>query len=221
MLEAKTCTKCGIEKPIAEFWFDRKKQRYIAWCRPCNAEARMAWKTANRERVRVLGRKWRSENPERVKRAQEAWKARNPGLAKQRAAEWYEKYKPTARARERQRYHSVKDAVYEAYGNKCNCCGESNRAFLSVDHVNNDGNQRRREKGYGVGRRSGGMGLYKTIVQEQFPPHYQILCMNCNFGKARNNGVCPHVTAKAQRPSREGVGASAPKRTALTCETVR
>lgn len=35
--------------------------------------------------------------------------------------------------------------VYEAYGNQCVCCGESNPKLLTVDHMNNDGAQHRRD----------------------------------------------------------------------------
>lgn len=214
-METRICTKCGTGKPIAEFWFNEKKQRHAPWCRSCQAQQRETWKTANRERARENDRLWRQNNPEKIKASQAAWQARNPGRATERAREWYAINRESVRTHERKRYHKIKEAVYEAYGNQCNCCGETVRAFLSIDHVNNDGNERRRKLKYGVGREGGGLKVYQTIIDEKFPATYQILCMNCNFGKARNNGVCPHETVKAQRPFREEVGASAPKRTDL------
>jgi hypothetical protein len=38
--------------------------------------------------------------------------------------------------------------------------------------------------------------------------------MNCQWGKRNNGGICPHQSGKVQRPSREGVGPSGPKRSA-------
>lgn len=57
--------------------------------------------------------------------------------------------------------------------------------FLAIDHIHNDGNKMRRQHGTG-------MQLYRWLLKHRFPKGFQILCMNCNFGKARNGGVCPH-----------------------------
>jgi len=78
--------------------------------------------------------------------------------------------------------------VYKYYGAKCNCCGEEEMKFLTVDHVNNDGNKHR----YRGGLRVLGSALCGQIIKAGYPDSYQILCMNCNYGKYKNNGVCPH-----------------------------
>lgn len=83
--------------------------------------------------------------------------------------------------------HKIRDEVYDAYGNACACCGEKNSLFFTIDHVGNDGGDHRRE-GSGTGHT-----LHRRIKKEGFPARYQILCFNCNFGKARNGGVCPHL----------------------------
>jgi hypothetical protein len=188
-----------VEKPLTEFWFHKGLGRYIAECRGCQAARRATYKEANKERLKEANRIWQKSNPERTKAAQERWKAKNPDLARQRAAEWYRDNREMVRARERERYHELKDQVYAAYGNRCACCGETEPKFLSIDHVNNDGNERRKELRYGFGRGAGGSKLYLTIAELGFPDTYQVLCMNCNWGKARNAGVCPHETAKVQR----------------------
>ena len=77
-----------------------------------------------------------------------------------------------------------KDIVYKHYGNICACCSESNLFFLSIDHINNDGYENKKK----------GINFYYWIIKNDFPKDLQILCMNCNTGKARNNGVCPHKT---------------------------
>lgn len=199
-MQTKTCTRCSAEKELTEFWFNEKKGRYVAECRVCQADRRAAYKEANRERLKEKNRIWQQNNPDRTKAAQERWKAKNPDLARQRAAEWYRENREMVRARERERYHELKDQIYAAYGGYiCRCCGEAEPKFLSIDHVNNDGNERRKELRYGVGKAGGGIKLYMKIAELGFPSDYQVLCMNCNWGKARNNGVCPHETAKVQR----------------------
>ena len=86
-----------------------------------------------------------------------------------------------------------KSVVYDHYGRVCNCCGETTLEFLSIDHVNNDGNL---DKHPGGEYRITGQNLYSKIIRLKFPSSYQILCMNCNFGKKMNDGVCPHIAEK-------------------------
>lgn len=85
-------------------------------------------------------------------------------------------------------YDKKKNAVFEHYGGVCTCCGESEYCFLSIDHVKNDGKNHR----WPNGNRVTGVHLYQKIIVANFPSFYQIHCMNCNFGKRMNNGVCPH-----------------------------
>lgn len=96
--------------------------------------------------------------------------------------------KPCHNARVAGYYNAKKILVFEHYGAVCVCCGENTLEFLSIDHVDNDGNKERHPNG---GRVSG-KHLYPKIVKSGFPDSYQVLCMNCNFGKHANNGVCPH-----------------------------
>ncbi len=87
-----------------------------------------------------------------------------------------------------------KDAAFNAYGGyKCNCCGETIKQFLSIDHINNDGAKHRKEL-TGDSRRGGGNNLYIWLKRNKYPAGFQVLCMNCNCGKYRNGGVCPHKT---------------------------
>lgn len=85
----------------------------------------------------------------------------------------------------RERVLILKQRVYDHYGSACACCGEANPAFLTIDHVNNDGAKHRREIGMGS-------KIYGWLIKHDFPPGFQLLCANCQLGKLRNNGVCPH-----------------------------
>ncbi len=88
----------------------------------------------------------------------------------------------------RRRRLQVADMVFAAYGGaQCRCCGEPERLFLSIDHINGGGARQRRELGPGE--------LYRWLLRNNFPPGYQVLCHNCNFGKHWNNGICPHKKA--------------------------
>lgn len=181
----KVCTACEETRPETEFWLDKRKQRRIAICHDCRYQRAAAWRAANVDTIRKKNREWQLKNPERVRAAMERWKQRNPGVANERARVWFEKNKPLARARNREAQRKLKAAAYAAYGGfKCACCGETTEAFLSLDHVNNDGAQHRKISD----RRK----IYHWLRDNKYPTGFQVLCMNCNFGKARNGGICPH-----------------------------
>lgn len=83
----------------------------------------------------------------------------------------------------------IKDKFFDTYGRKCNCpgCSEIRREYLTLDHVQNDGAIRKKEH---HGR---GLGEYRRAIREYRPDIYQTLCFNCNCGKERNGGSCPHT----------------------------
>ena len=78
---------------------------------------------------------------------------------------------------------------FAGYGNRCACCGENDRLFLTLDHVNRDGAEQRRKLNL-----KSNLQIYRIAIEQGFPDDYQILCFNCNCGRERNNGVCPHQT---------------------------
>jgi len=74
---------------------------------------------------------------------------------------------------------SVKVECLESYGG-CKCeCGEDDVVVLSLDHVNNDGADHRKETG------TRGYNFYIMLRKTGFPndPPLQVLCMNCNIRK--------------------------------------
>lgn len=118
----------------------------------------------------------------------------------------------------RARRKVLRSAVLEAYGGPvCACCGEREEAFLTLDHIENNGAAERLKI---AGRRNAaGIHTYMWLLKHGFPPGYQVLCMNCNFGKRMNNGVCPH-RGTCNDYSQE-VGASAPKRSTPVLSVAR
>jgi hypothetical protein len=80
--------------------------------------------------------------------------------------------------------------ILKAYGGRCVCCSESHPLFLTLDHINNDGAQHRKSINCGKGR--GGTKFYAWVKRNNFPNTLQLLCWNCNCGKHRNGGTCPH-----------------------------
>ncbi len=94
-------------------------------------------------------------------------------------------------------YQSLRFRVIEGYGGICACCKEMEKAFLTIDHVNNDGYK---ERAQGLEGRT----FLRYIIRNKFPSSYQILCWNCQLGK-KICGVCPHRetdTSQKYRPVR-------------------
>jgi hypothetical protein len=71
-----------------------------------------------------------------------------------------------------------KALVFRHYGGKCLHCGVSDFEVLTIDHINNDGAAHRKRLWDSSGR-----AIYKYLIENDFPPGYQILCRNCNWKK--------------------------------------
>lgn len=96
------------------------------------------------------------------------------------------KTRPQQNKYQRNRIHKVRDEFLTMYGNKCLCCGESLKEFLTIDHI----------KGQkGIKKKEVSIAAYKKALKEYNPTEYRILCMNCNHSMG-TKGYCPHRTFK-------------------------
>lgn len=77
----------------------------------------------------------------------------------------------------------IKEEGFRALGSVCKCCGEPERVFLTLDHIN----------GRSPGDKRTGNNAWVRAKQEGWPQDkYQLLCYNCNCAKGVY-GVCPHL----------------------------
>ncbi len=112
------------------------------------------------------------EVKEKIRKRQSKWRENNRELANKRSRESKKKYEV-----------KCKEEVFNYYGKRCVCCGEKNPAFLTIDHINGNGNRHRKkikEK------------ITVWLYRNNFPVGFQTLCFNCNWGKYFNGGICPH-----------------------------
>lgn len=115
---------------------------------------------ANKEKRLAYGKKWRDANPEKMTLYR------------------------------RKHVIKLKNETFDAYGGKaCNCCGEAEPRFLSIDHINGGGSTHRKSLG-----NTGGKDFYTWLRKNSFPKGYQVLCFNCNIAKG-SYGSCPHTAA--------------------------
>ena len=86
----------------------------------------------------------------------------------------------------------LKERLFKMYGSKCACCGEANKAFLTLEHKNGNGRSEGRTQ----------EARWKVAIRANDHSKYEILCFNCNIGRGIY-GVCPHIRPPLQGMSDE------------------
>ena len=77
-MTTKTCTKCGVAKPLAAFHKDKTgKFGRKADCKECVAAYQRAYRESNREKINAYARAYRESNREKVRDNQRAWHEAN------------------------------------------------------------------------------------------------------------------------------------------------
>ena len=132
-------------------------------------------------------RKRRKNDPKFRKREElqsRRWRRKNRVRLKYLRNKWSKKY-----------YKELKDEVYNAYGGyECQCprCDITEPLFLTLDHVENDGSIAIKKHGNERGRK-----MWIWIKKNNFPKGmFQVMWWNCNSGRGRNEGLCPHFKNK-------------------------
>lgn len=165
----------------------RKKHLDGGMCCDCGSVPFVAGKKRCEEclrKAREGTNKYRSKNKEQVRKSDMAG---------------YYRHHAKRCASAKDRTNKLRAEIFERYGGAvCACCGIIDWWTLSLDHIENNGAAHRRELFPGRGNGRGGYKMYRILKKQGFPPGFQVLCMNCNIGKVRNNGICPH---KAGEPS--------------------
>ncbi len=122
---------------------------------------------------------------ERARRSDPAYQARSSEYHRR----YYQKNRDRFRVAHQEYRRRLRQEMIEAYGGACSCCGESELAFLSLEHLNGDGKAHRLQ----FGERGNNDGVVRDLKRRGWPKDgYTILCFNCNMGKAVNGGICPH-----------------------------
>jgi hypothetical protein len=153
-----------------------------------NREASARYRERNREKFNQRMRNWRDANRDKDREHKREY--RNRKLANGTPEEVAAIRK--AESDKTKRLQAIcKNQVFTAYGGyECNCCAETEQMFLTIDHIDNNGAIERKSGLYS----GSGSGFYQWLRKSKFPFGYQVLCMNCQIGKHKNGGVCPHQT---------------------------
>lgn len=151
------CQKCRKAFPATTRYFTlnaRLPGGITRRCKRCAARYMKRWYWKNRKKALAHAKRWRIKNREQARAI-------------------------TARGRKR-----LRDEFFARYGMHCKCCGEDERAFLTVEHVGGGGTADR--------RKSGGTHMILLRLKKQGWPQkgWSVLCHNCQFGE--RIGGCPH-----------------------------
>lgn len=172
-----TCSKCGKTKTIADF----PENDVCYWCQECRSANALR---RYHERRKKLPSTELSKLKGKINKRQNK---RRANVIATMAPDELEAFRDRMNSLNRRKHQEARNAVFEAYGGyKCKCCGVTEPAFLSIDHINNDGAEHKREY-----RLRTSTEVYRWLIKNNYPTGFQVLCMNCQWGK-RVHGVCPH-----------------------------
>lgn len=208
MVIEKTCVKCGFTGDGSDLKLFVKDSRQMAGkykqtmncCRKC-------WNERDAEYRRIAKEKNAEAYKTRLAANVDKFRAAHPDARKAEHAKRVEKYGkgelnrrqralPNARSDQSRFYGNSKNRrlkvqIIDAYGGKCYCCGIDHPSFLTIDHINDDGAEQRRQ-----GKQRRGCAGYRDIIKAGFPEDLRLSCWNCNSGRHFNGGICPHEEAR-------------------------
>jgi len=170
----------------------RKRVKAAGMCPSCGARPPAPNRSCCEkclERARKNAQIRRIKHPDKVKNAISRWHKNNPDKVKANGDRFHRRHPNARRTYYLRQLDRARKIIFGHYGSKCACCGEDIAEFLTIDHIDGNGNKHRRS----LNKR--GFGFYRWLINQGLPSGYQILCWNCNCAKSIH-GVCPHQRIK-------------------------
>lgn len=178
-MKRKRCIgKCGKVKACSLFHKSKQhKSGRENICKECRKNQGLAWAKNNKDKRNAIQRRhWH-----------------NGGKIRKMAhhKKWVEANRLRVNALQRKSQARLRREAMEVYGGPvCKCCGEKEYKFLTFDHPLGGGRQHRIKHG-------NGQKMLAALKRAGWPKKaLEVLCFNCNCGRAGNGGVCPHKERK-------------------------
>ena len=134
---------------------------------------------------RTINNAWYSRNADKIRIKRRERYLSDPVFKAMRlkhASAWEQKYPERRRAGLRRWEHNALDLRKEAVINvltdgeqSCRWCGQCDLDVLTLDHINDNGSQHRKELG--------NKNIYRWLIENDYPAGLQVLCFNCNRKK--------------------------------------
>jgi 5-methylcytosine-specific restriction endonuclease McrA len=87
--KTKACSKCGIEKPLTEYYKKKSgKNGLRADCKKCFKAYKKKYYQENAEEIKTRNKKWKKENPEEIKTTNKKYRETNREKEKARHKKW-------------------------------------------------------------------------------------------------------------------------------------
>ena len=137
----------------------------------------------NKEANDAHKRLYALRNPEKVIKAKVESAMRNLTKVQEYQRNHYQENKEAKQKRRKELCDAERNKFLELYGGKCECCGESQKLFLAIDHVQGQ---------KGITNKETGIKAYRKANKKLDKTMYRILCHNCNFATRFDGSVCPH-----------------------------
>lgn len=196
MVTEKFCAGCQHTLPSSAFYAASKhKDGLSTYCKTCNKQKVKEWYQANKERHSLYGERYVERNREKIRAYQKEYQAKNRerlnAQHRKRHAARTEKVRARDLKRDQQILATLKEQVFQILGRECYCCKKSDVRFLTIDHIQNDGQSDRTKYGFWMNSRS----FLQHVLAEGCPTdRYRVACCNCNMAreKAGSGVVCPH-----------------------------
>lgn len=187
------CAQCRSEKDLDDFYKNSVKANgHDAKCKECRkgkskeyrgihaksiAKKRKEKYADNREEILVRKHAYYAKNRDKLLSEKTKYWKKNKTKIKERVTSWRSKNHSILKDKAKSYRSSISEAVLLLLGPTCKFCGETEKEFLTVDHIDDDGNSE---------RQYGSIGWKRRILDGVFDSSkYRVLCQNCNLGRYR------------------------------------
>jgi hypothetical protein len=198
------CKGCDVLLVPSENWHKYHVKKHYYFCKTCSSVIKKGWREQHKVKLGTS-----LFDMEAFKKKYKNVKCRQCGVKLVPEINWYQSYgvigygstylckKCVCNIRKQYRESNpetiskrkfvarfnFKKQVISHYGGKCTCCGQDDINKLTIDHINGDGAEHRKEINY--------KNIYEWLVKNNYPDGFTVLCFNCNCAK-RKYEICPH-----------------------------
>ncbi len=86
------CTKCGLEKPVSDFYKDSKKGKKHYWCKRCEFFSLKKWRSEHPEQAHAQVKKWAEAHHEYIIQKAYRWATANKEKHRASISNWEKKH---------------------------------------------------------------------------------------------------------------------------------
>lgn len=180
----KTCCTCLKELSVENFHKNRSTSDGLHWnCKKCKSEQAKKTREKHKDKIRQRDREYWQKNKDEINERRRENYPENRDVIIQRVCEYAKNNRDKCNALAKNMRDRLKDEVISHYCDgeiQCKSCNEQDIDILSIDHINGNGAEHRREIGLG---RKCGYHFYRWLNRNNFPEGFQVLCFNCQFRK--------------------------------------